>query len=66
MTDLSMLVYLKAKKDVNFLDEIKEVFAVPNDDGDVARKESFANLYVAWLIGKGKWDEFVTENEIEL
>lgn len=66
MTDLSMLVYLKGKKDGNFLDEIAEVLAVPNDSDDVTRKASFANAYAAWLIGKGKWDGFVKENEIEL
>lgn len=66
MTDLSMMIYLKAKRDGNFLDEIAHVFAVPDDNDDVARKASFANAYAAWLIGKGKWDQFVKENEIEL
>lgn len=66
MTDLSMLIYLKAKRDGNFLNEIAKVFAVPDYGSDVLKKESFANLYVAWLIGKGKWEEFVKENEIEL
>jgi hypothetical protein len=66
MTFISMLVYLKAKKDGEFLDEISSVFAVPDNDEDVLKKASFANIYAAWLIAKGRWVEFVKANEIEL
>lgn len=66
MTDLSMLVYLKAKKDDNFLGEIYKILDVPGEDDDEARKEAFANAYAAWLIGRDRWADFVSENEIEL
>jgi hypothetical protein len=66
MTDLSMFVYLEAKKDNNFLNEIKEVLGAPDDEDAIAKKESFANCYATWLIAKGKWADFVRKNAIEL
>lgn len=66
MTDELMIVYLQSKKDEDFLRELRIDCPVSTPGGNCAieRKTAFANIYIGWLVAKGKLKEFEEKNNI--
>jgi hypothetical protein len=66
MTDALMKIYLAAKEDAGFLNDVQssQICFIPNFDGEVSEKKHFAACYTGYLVAKGLWEEFAKAYKI--